>query len=449
MAVADTQIRDRLKAVRDQLKDARTRRAEAQKEVDSAREAFGSAEPGEGQKITEMAEFTAAEDAVRTWGTIGDEIADLEQAEQGILHMLGGSTPNGNGNGTHPSIEMPRQGWDGHRLLRESAAFITAREGGVFNSTARFGTVVLGEIAAREEAVGFLQQRWGAALPGAPGGTDIGTPANVVQPDYRGIIPPRVRQLTLLDVVPTGTTDSNLINYVQVTGIPLGAVETAELAVKPQLGLTMVDATAPVRTIAGYVKAARQALDDVAGMATLINTLLPYEVRRRIEAQILAGDGTGQNLLGILNTAGIGAPAAVAGDNPADAILRALTTVILSDSDPNFVALNPLTWQELLLLRTAPGADEHTGSYLYGGPGLLASPTIWGMTITPSRIVPPTSALVGDAMGCTLLVREGVNVKTSDSDQDDFVRNRVTILAEARVAFPVWRPSAFAVATVS
>jgi hypothetical protein len=41
-------------------------------------------------------------------------------------------------------------------------------------------------------------------------------------------------------------------------------------------------------------------------------------------------------------------------------------------------------------------------------------------------------------------MRQGVNVKTSDADQDDFIRNRVTLLAECRAAFPVWRPSAFA-----
>ena len=42
------------------------------------------------------------------------------------------------------------------------------------------------------------------------------------------------------------------------------------------------------------------------------------------------------------------------------------------------------------------------------------------------------------------LLREGVNVRTSDSDQDDFTKNRVTLLAETRVAFPVWRPAGIA-----
>ena len=47
------------------------------------------------------------------------------------------------------------------------------------------------------------------------------------------------------------------------------------------------------------------------------------------------------------------------------------------------------------------------------------------------------------------IVREGVNVKVSDSDQDDFVRNRVTILAECRVALVVWRPDFFSLPKLS
>jgi len=53
--------------------------------------------------------------------------------------------------------------------------------------------------------------------------------------------------------------------------------------------------------------------------------------------------------------------------------------------------------------------------------------------------------VVGDfRLGATLFVREGVNVRASDSDQDDFVRNRVTILGERRFGLAVWQLGAFA-----
>jgi HK97 family phage major capsid protein len=122
-----------------------------------------------------------------------------------------------------------------------------------------------------------------------------------------------------------------------------------------------------------------------------------------------------------------------------------MTVVILSGGTPNVAALNPLDWQDLLLKREDTGAGARTGAYLLGGPASMAAATLWGLTITAVTTIAAGAPLVGDTSGCMLLIREGLNVKTSDSDQDDFIRNRVTILAETRVGFPVWQPSKFAV----
>ena len=52
--------------------------------------------------------------------------------------------------------------------------------------------------------------------------------------------------------------------------------------------------------------------------------------------------------------------------------------------------------------------------------------------------------LVGDfGIGVQLLFREGINILFSDSNEDDFTKNRVTILGELRAANVVWRPPAF------
>lgn len=52
---------------------------------------------------------------------------------------------------------------------------------------------------------------------------------------------------------------------------------------------------------------------------------------------------------------------------------------------------------------------------------------------------------VGDwTQGATLFVREATNLRISDSDQDDFTKNRVTLLAEGRFAVAICQPGAFA-----
>ena len=449
---ADSRIRDQLQNIREQLADLRDRLTQAKKDQDSAKEAFSGANFADDVKLTETSEFKAAEQAVKKVGDLKDEIASHQESEVALLGLLGQSSDNGSGGhaATVGQLELRHgAGWNGHALLRGSDAYAAARERGTFRSTGKFGVIELGQLASREEALGFLRSRSMAAdgLPGAPAGPiTSASVGGAIRPDYQGVVPPNLMSLSLLDMIPSGTTDSNAVEYVQVIAVPGTSDVVAEGAVKPEAGLTLQDATAPARTIAGWIKVQRAALDDAAGLGSMINTLLPYDVRRKVLSQILNGDGTGQNITGIYHTTGIGEVSAEADDNIADVVLRAITVIVLSDGEPNFAALNPVTWQELLLLKNAQG------NYIYGTPGQLpggmVAQTIWGLALTTSRVVPADQPLVGDSMGCSLLVREGVNVKTSDSDQDDFVRNRVTILAETRVAFPVWRPSSFAVATL-
>jgi HK97 family phage major capsid protein len=446
----DTRARESLKAIREELASKRSERTDLQREQDTVKGAMATVEFSGDTDILNSQSFRDAERIVGQLGQCKDKISDLEGAESTLLKLLGDSAPSGaqleRGNGyvggAKGEVSM---GWNGHQLLVESDAYqdmVVSR--GVQNSDVHFGTMSLGKVCTREELGSFLAPRNAAGLPTAPAAPQ-GTDQGVVVPDVRGVYPPALKPLSFMDLIPTGTTDSNIIQYVQVSAIPGYAAETQELGLKPQEGITFTDATAPVRTIAGYIKLARQALDDMAGLATLINTLIPYDIRRRMENQMLQGDGIGQDITGIINTAGIGAPASVAGDTIPDGILRAMTTVILSDGDPSFVTLNPITWQNMAIEKNA------NGSYLFEFPvgifGTYAARTIWGLAVTTNRIV--NKPLVGDPAGATLLVREGVNIKTSDADQDDFIRNRVTVLGETRVAMPVWRPTAFALAPLS
>jgi HK97 family phage major capsid protein len=440
-------LRDRLKSVRSALEEKRSELQSLAQERDSAKEKFASSSVPV-TEMTQSPDFKAAEQAVKKHGECADAIADLTQLEVSLLGMMGDSQrpsdrgPNGPGS---PGAELAR-GWNPEAVLQGDAykRFVDA---GMPSTKTKFGSVLFGQLADRESAADFLGRAGGGGSIMASA-HEVGTTAvaGAIPADNRGVQQPVLRRLTLLDLIPTGTTDSNIVEYVQVITIPSSANVVAEGAVKPEQRFDTEDADAPVRTIAGWIKVRKQALADYAGLRTLLGTLLPYDVRRQIEHQILAGDGTGQNLLGLLNQPNIGAPDAVAGDNPADAILRAITVIVLSDADPDFVALHPLTWQDLLLMRE--NQADRTGAYLYGAPNVPQAPTIWGLSITSSRVVPEETPIVGDSTGATLLVREGVNVLASDSDQDDFVRNRATLLAEARVAFPVWRPTSFSLAPV-
>lgn len=75
------------------------------------------------------------------------------------------------------------------------------------------------------------------------------------------------------------------------------------------------------------------------------------------------------------------------------------------------------------------------------GPTAAADPM--GLPLISSTVIPVGKLLVGDWSYATVFVREGVSVRVSDSDQDDFVRNRTTLLGEARFGLAVFAPQAF------
>jgi hypothetical protein len=69
---------------------------------------------------------------------------------------------------------------------------------------------------------------------------------------------------------------------------------------------------AAARTV--WSRICRQTLADVNGLMFMIQQLLMWDVERSLEDEILAGSGTGSNVVGILNTNGIGASASATGD---------------------------------------------------------------------------------------------------------------------------------------
>jgi HK97 family phage major capsid protein len=115
-----------------------------------------------------------------------------------------------------------------------------------------------------------------------------------------GIIEQRFRKLRVRDLLPVGRTSSNSLEFVQESGFTNSAAPVAEGALKPESSISFDLQTAPVRTIAHYMIASVQILADVPQLQSFIDTRLRIGLAIEEEDQILSGDGTGQNLLGLI-----------------------------------------------------------------------------------------------------------------------------------------------------
>ena len=252
---------------------------------------------------------------------------------------------------------------------------------------------------------------------------------------------PGIWPRTLLPYIPRSTTASDTIEWVQVATFTNAAAPVAQAVdlatgLKPQSDLTLAVVQSPVQTIAHWIAATRQALQDAPRLRDLIDNYLGVGIELTLEQQVLNGNGTAPNLRGILATPGINA--APAGASVVESIFGGIGMVLADGYQPNLIVMNPADFAAVRL------AKDTTGNYFYGPPSIAGPATMWGLSILQTPRLAAGSALVGDFRQATLWVREGVVVQASSEHADFFIRNLVAILAEGRWAFGVMAPGAFA-----
>jgi hypothetical protein len=412
-------LRDRLQRIEARIAELRDQIKTAQDEQARAQEAYASVE----DLAADSEQFKDAKEATRKVGALSDQLAAMQSEQVEVLRML---SPNASastliaqvGGKAGPGVhERNPHGWNADAVLTPEVVEQLERLAG---SSSRMGTMRIGEVVTREDFA-----------------ADIAPTANMRRGDYYGVLPQLQRALTLLDLLPSGSMTGSNIPYTQEGGVFTEAAETAEGAAKPEAGITFTDAEAFARVIAAWMKIQKAALSDVPALRAIIDQRLRYLVLRRLEAQIINGNGTAPNLRGLLNTSGIGTVPYNGAELIADQILTGITTVLLADALADVVILHPLDWMAVL---KAKAGDGH---YYGGGPFSMTPQVIWGVNLLASQAVPQGHALTADlSIATTLFVREGIQVLFSDSDGTDFRENRVTLLGEGRFALPVWRPSA-------
>jgi hypothetical protein len=361
-------------------------------------------------------------------------------------------------------------------LRDQIGGLVSAEEAKALNGAATKGRVIEakevgqtpGERFANDENVKAYLGQWPNGIPDSSKG--IRTPpvhfggikqlissgetladTGLVRPQWLGLqdpiwgFPLRLRQL-----VTGGTTNTDSIEYARVLSTTNSAAPVAEATtfdgtglaggVKPLSGMAFERVTTPVRTIAHWMAATKRALADFAQLRTLIDGFLRFGLEEVLEAQILSGDGTGDNLLGILNTPGILA-------QPFDTdilttIRRAITAVQMEYTamPPTAIVLNPADEEALDLLRN-DGGDFLAGAM---APWTGTTPrTVWGLTRVVSHSMPQGTALVGAFNAAVLWDRQVATLSATDTHDDFFIRNLIAILAELRAAFGVLRPASF------
>lgn len=241
-----------------------------------------------------------------------------------------------------------------------------------------------------------------------------------------------VRRMPFLrQIVNAGVTLSKYITYIEQANPDGGADMTAEGALKSQADFDLVERQAVTQKITAFIKVSKEMIQDLPFMQKEINTELMELVALKLDSQILSGDGTGNNLVGILQNAVTFAAGSFALSvpfaNELDVIRVAIQQVESALFNVNYIIMHPTDIAKFDVNKTSTG--EYTMPMIYTDVNGVKRYN--GVEIISNTGITAGTFLVGDFTKSNLRVREDMNIQVGYVN-DDFTKNLFTVLCEAR-----------------
>lgn len=253
-----------------------------------------------------------------------------------------------------------------------------------------------------------------------------------------GILEKPRDRLFIRDLISAGRMDTPSLEYVREIGFRNNAAPVAEGVKKPESDIQLDLVSTSARVLAHWMKVSKQALSDVSQLQSHIDSRLLIGLKEKEEQQILHGDGTGQNLRGIIPQAtAYAVPAGVTAASVIDTLRIAALQSFLANLPATGHVLNPIDWAAIELTK------DDIGRYIIGQPQGDAPASLWRLPVVETPAIAAGKFLTGAfQMGAQVFDLWDSRIEVG-FENDDFTKNLLTILAEERIALAVYRPEAF------
>lgn len=256
---------------------------------------------------------------------------------------------------------------------------------------------------------------------------------------------------TVVEAARTPLAVRNLFGAENISGSTLvylveGAMEgapavTAEGAKKPQIHFEdPTPKTVSLAKVACFIRESDEYISDYPFLESAINGRLLYELalveQNKLVTDLLATSGIQSD--STTWTASSGAT------DIADLILDAAMDVETgSGYAADAIMINPADWYSLRVAKD--GEDRYYGGGFFGAQNV---PNLWGVPVCVTPAIAAGKIMVGAFKTCASVVQNGgVSVDATNTNEDDFVKNLMTIRAEERLALAVRRPAGFKLLT--
>jgi len=246
------------------------------------------------------------------------------------------------------------------------------------------------------------------------------------------------RRLAVRSLLPSIRVNTGSVEYAKQKTRTNNAAPVAELAEKPESAYAWELKDLPMRVIAHWIPASRQVLDDLPQLKGLIDSELMYGLKLKEDEQLLNGDGTGQNLHGLIPQAtAYSAPITITAPTSIDMIGLAILQNALALYPADGVIVNSADWMFMRLQKNSQG------DYILGSPSVDVTKVLFGLPVVDTPAMTVDKFLVGNFQAAaTLYDRWDARIEVSTEHADFFIKNMVAILCEERLGLAVKNPLA-------
>lgn len=223
-----------------------------------------------------------------------------------------------------------------------------------------------------------------------------------------------------------------------------GATTVHAGGLMPETSLTTVATILEARKIGIFTTLIDELLADFETFSQYTEVELQRQITDAENWQILNGDGTGDNLLGLLNVSGTLSRMKSGSDTALDTIEQGISDLRNGPNycEPDALLVHPLTWSAIRRTKNT------LGNYVLGDPGQTTVNDVWGVPVLQTTQITPGIAVLGNLEIATQgFIREGITLAMSNSGGTDFESGKVKLRATERLTLGVARPTAINILT--
>lgn len=237
------------------------------------------------------------------------------------------------------------------------------------------------------------------------------------------------RRPFIISLISSGSTSSTTVSWAEQQNPDGTTGGTNEGATKNQIDFDIVIVNETIKKRTNFIKISDEMLDDIDFIESEIRTELLELLGLDLDDQVLQGDGTGNNLNGIITQA---TPFAAGGltdqideANNWDVLVAAILQIEIENHFANVVVMHPTDIKLMKLTK-----DDH-GQYVMPPFQSADGMIVEGLPIISNIGISIGDFLVMDGTKSKVFFRQGITIEMG-FDADDFTKNLRTIRAEVR-----------------